>query len=133
MDNLITYQKGKELQSEMFRQSVGSEENKPWTPLLHPVALFRIPTYIIKLKGHKIISGQVSKTSVRLSLQTYSRTAVDWLDTIVAHRANMKNFTYSAFDAEYYPPDFQKKFTREKTCTIQPIFEIDEDSAVYIY
>ena len=109
MDNLITFQKGKELPSEMFRQSVDSKDNKPWTPSLHPDALFRIPTCIIKFKGHKIISGQVLKPSVRLSLQTYSHTAVDWLDTIVAHRANLKKIYIFHFQCQILHPRFPEE------------------------
>ena len=85
-DNLLTYQKGEEIPSEMFRQTIDQDSDKPWTPPLHPVALFCLPSYILKLKSHRFITGAITKPSVRLSLQTYCRTAVDWLDVITAHK-----------------------------------------------
>ena len=84
----------------------------PWTPSLHPVALFWIPLCIIKLKGYRIITGAITKPSVWLSLQTYCRAAVDLLDVLTAHKNNTKHFSYSILDAKYYPPGFVKKITK---------------------
>ena len=95
-DNLLTYQKGEEIPSEMFSQTIDQDSDKPWTPSFHPVALFHILSCIIKLKCHRIITGAITKPSVRLSLQTYCHTAVDWLDVITAHKNNIKNFTYTS-------------------------------------
>ena len=130
-DNLVTYQRGNELPADLFRPSIDSTKEKPWTLSLHPVALFRIPSCIIKLKGYCVITGSTSKQSVRLSLQTYCCTAVDWLDVIATQKTNLKHLTYLSFDEKYYPEGFQKKFTKEKTYSVQLTFEIDKETAVY--
>ena len=36
-----------------------------------------------------------------------------------------------SFNAKYYPQRFHKGFTKERTCTVQPTFEIDEETPVY--
>ena len=92
----------------------------------------RLPTIIIKLKGHSIETGPIHKPSVRLSLQNYCRTAVDWLDVISLHKINSKHFPYSSFDPEFYPPGFLKKSTKEKSCGLQPTFELEDDSPVHL-
>ena len=130
-DNLVTYQNGDKVPVKLFCSSVDNDQDKPWIPSLNPITLFRIPTSIIKLKEYCTIIGSISKQSICMSLQSYCQTAVDWLDAIGPHKENLKNLTYTSFDSKYYPPGFQKKFTKEKTCTVQPIFEIDDDSPVY--
>ena len=55
--------------------------------VLHPILSHQV-------KGYCIISGSISKQSVRLSLQTYCRTAVDWLDVIATQKNNLKHLTY---------------------------------------
>ena len=131
-DNLHTYPKGIVVPDTLFRPTVDSTDDKPWTPSLHPVALFRVPTVIIKLRGHSIQTGPISKPSVRSSLLNYCRPAVDWLDVLSSHRVNFKNLSYSSFDSKYYPPGFNKKATKEKSCGLQPTFELEPDSQVYL-
>lgn len=131
-DNLLTYPKGETVPDTLFRSTVDSTDDKPWTPFLHPVALFRLPTIIIKLKGHSIENGPIHKPSVRLSLQNYCRTAVDWLDVISSHKIHSKHFPYLSFDPTYYPLGFNKKSTKEKSCSLQPTFELDDDSPVHL-
>ncbi len=131
-ENLRTYPKGKVVPDTLFRPTVNSTDNKPWTLSLHPVALFHVPTSIIKLKGHSIETGPISKHSVHLSLQKYCRTAVNWLDVLTSHKIHSKNFQYSSLDSIYYPPGFQKKSTKEKSYGLQPTFELEHDSPVHL-
>ena len=76
-DNLHTYPKGIVVPDTLLLPTVDSTDDKHWTPSLHPVALFRVPTVNIKLKDHSIQTGPISKPSVCLSLQNYCHAAVD--------------------------------------------------------
>ena len=51
---------------------------------------------------------------------------------ISLHKINSKHFPYSSFDPEFYPPGFLKKSTKEKSCGLQPTFELEDDSPVHL-
>ena len=130
--NLSYFSCGETIPAEMFRNDVKKtdKDDKPWIPSLHPVALFRAPVCIPKLRGHSIETGLVTKQSVRTSLQNYSRQAVDWFDVMTSHRVTTKYAKYDMFDQKYQPQNTNTKYVRN-CASLQPTFEMDSDSVVF--
>ena len=98
----------------MFRSEIkkSDKDDKPWVPSLHPVALFRVPVCIPKLRSHSIETGLVTKQSVQTSLQQYSRLAVNWFNVMTSHRATTKYAKYDMFDSKYHPQDTKIQYVQ---------------------
>ena len=131
-DNLQYFDQGKVIPAEKFRKDVKSsdEDDKPWVPCIHPVALYRIPLCIPKLKGHIIETGSTSKPSVRTSIMNYHRIAVDWYDSVVAQKITTKHANYKLFVDSYLPNQTDLSHVQLRA-SVQPVFEMDSDSAVH--
>ena len=71
-ENLTYFTCGETIPTEMFRNATNDNNDKPWFPSLHPVALFHAPICIPKLRGYTIDMGLVTKKTIRTSLQNYS-------------------------------------------------------------
>ena len=104
------FKKGNTIPGDKFRKNATPNEDdddrkKPWIPTVHPASIVRIPVCIIKLKGHAITTGHVSKLTVRESLSKYSRSAVDWFDSAVSHKNVTKFACYKDFDPVYQPAE----------------------------
>ena len=130
-DNLHNFPCGKTIPAKKIRKTAEEEnDNKPWVPSLHPVALFRTPICIPKLRGYTIDTGLVSKQNVRTSLQNYSRLAVDWFDVITSHHFTTKHAKHNMFDDKYLPNGTNKPMVLD-SASLQPTFEMDRDSLVF--
>ncbi len=129
-DNLQNFIRGETIPAEKFKKTAIEKIEKPWVPSLHPVALFRTPICIPKLRGHTIDTGLITKPVVRASLQNYSRLAVDWFDVITSHQSTTKHATYNMFDKKYLPINTNKSLILD-CAVLQPTFEMDPDSVVY--
>ncbi len=129
-DNLHNFICGDTIPAKMFKNDVKDKNEKPWVPSLHPVALFRVPVCIPKLRGYSIDTGLLTKQSVRASLQNYSRLAVDWFDVMVSHKSTTKHATFKMFDKKYLPENTKTKSVLDSVL-LQPTFEMDNDSTVF--
>ena len=117
--NHICFTKGEQIPKKIFRSEAKAKgtDDKPWVPSLHPVALFRVPVCIPKVRGYQVKTGIVTKPNVRSSLQKYTRLAVDWLDVMTSHRVSTKYAKYDMFDTKYLP-----KTQMKSMFWINPIF-----------
>ena len=127
-ENLNNFTKGDQIPKKLFRNEAKAKgtDNKPWVPSLHPVTLFRVPVCIPKLRGYQVETGLVTKPSVRLSLQKYTRLAVDWLDVTNSHRVGTKYATHDMFNVKYLPNYTNKKYILQQV-SLKPTFEMTCD------